>query len=80
MTRLRLPKRTRLQLLRRNALNRQTAIARVTERGKALQIGRSHPGYLIGMHWLAVAYERICAGEPTDEVMADYGWVREPKP
>lgn len=39
--------------------------------------GCSHPGYVIGMHWLASAYHRICAGEPEREVMIDYGYVKE---
>ena len=37
--------------------------------------GTSHPGYIIGEHWLITAYERICAGECEADVMADYGWV-----
>lgn len=69
----------RAMLRRRDALNRRAAILRVHERGTALRIGHSHRGYIIGMHWLSVAYERICAGEPQLEVMADYGWVPEPR-
>jgi hypothetical protein len=65
----------RAMLRRRDALNRQAAIVRIHERGRALGIGHSHRGYIIGIHWLAAAYERIVAGEPQDEVMADYGWV-----
>lgn len=41
--------------------------------------GRStkrHPGYVIGNHWLESAYERICAGEAEDDVLADYDVVR----
>ena len=68
---------SRLALQRRDALNRQAAIARIHERGTALRIGHSHRGYLIGIHWLAAAYERICAGEPEVEVMADYGYLPE---
>ena len=34
------------------------------------------PGYILGDHWLEVAYERICAGDREEEVMDDYGWVR----
>lgn len=30
-------------------------------------------------HWLWVALSRVAAGEPVDEVMRDYGWVREGK-
>ena len=29
---------------------------------------------IIGQHWLEVAYERIRAGEPEFDVMADYGY------
>lgn len=72
-------RRHRLALQRRDALNRQAAIVRIHERGTALRIGHSHRGYLIGIHWLAAAYERICAGEPEAEVMADYGYVPEAK-
>ena len=61
---------------RRDALNRQAAIARIHERGRALDIGHSHRGYIIGIHWLAAAYERICGGEPEEEVLNDFGWVR----
>ena len=43
----------------------------------ALLEGRSHPGYVVGMHWLASAYHRICGGEPEREVMIDYGYVKE---
>ena len=35
---------------------------------------KRHPGYIIGNHWLETAYDRICAGEPESEVLADYGW------
>ena len=35
------------------------------------------PGYIIGDHWLRAAYGRVSAGEKEDEVMADYGWVRQ---
>ena len=38
--------------------------------------GNSHPGYIIGVHWMAAAYGRICAGENEAEVMADYGYTR----
>ena len=31
-----------------------------------------------GQHWLEVAQERIRAGEPEVEVMADYGYSRTP--
>jgi hypothetical protein len=44
---------------------------------QALECGCHHEGYVIGMHWLAVAYERICAGEPEAEVMEDYGYTYE---
>lgn len=27
-------------------------------------------------HWLWVALCRVAAGEPVDQVMRDYGWVR----
>ena len=44
---------------------------------KQLECGCHHPGYLIGMHWLAAAYDRICVGEPENDVLADYGWKKE---
>ena len=28
-------------------------------------------------HWLSIAAERVAAGEPEDQVLADYGWMRE---
>ena len=34
--------------------------------------GKRHPGYIVGNHWLETAYDRICAGEPEDKVLADY--------
>jgi hypothetical protein len=34
------------------------------------------PWYILGDHWLEVAFERICAGDNEDDVMDDYGWVR----
>ena len=77
MSRSVLPHWARLELDRRDALNRQAAIARVHDRGTALRIGHSHRGYIVGIHWLAAAYERICAGEPEAEVMADYGYVHK---
>ena len=43
----------------------------------ALVKGVSHPQYIVGMHWLASAYHRICAGEPEREVMIDYGYLKE---
>jgi DNA-directed RNA polymerase subunit N (RpoN/RPB10) len=46
---------------------------------ECLTCGRStkrHPGYVIGNHWLESAYERICAGEAEDDVLADYGVAR----
>lgn len=45
-----------------------------------LKCGCHHPGYIIGIHWLAAAYGRICAGESEAEVMADYGYGRLPDP
>jgi hypothetical protein len=77
---IRLPRKYRLQLQRRDALNRQTAILRIHERGTALRIGHSHRGYILGIHWLAAAYERICAGEPEREVLADFGYEYTYKP
>jgi hypothetical protein len=35
-------------------------------------IGTEHPGYIVGTHWLIAAYERICAGEPEEDVLNDY--------
>lgn len=36
----------------------------------------THPGYVIGAHWLETAYSRVCAGEDEAEVLRDYGWAR----
>lgn len=49
----------------------------ILRRELALVEGQSHPGYVIGMHWLASAYHRICAGEPERDVMLDYGYIME---
>ena len=38
---------------------------------------QTHPGYVIGSHWLETAYSRICAGEAEAEVLRDIGLVRE---
>lgn len=35
-----------------------------------------HPGYIIGYHWLEVAYQRVCAGEDEKTVLEDYGYAR----
>lgn len=40
-----------------------------------LVVGDSHPGYIIGMHWMAAAYARMCAGEDEARVMRDYGYA-----
>lgn len=37
---------------------------------------KRHPGYIVGDHWLQIAYSRICAGDDEAEVMADYGYER----
>ena len=37
----------------------------------------THPGYVIGSHWLETAYSRICAGEAEANVLRDYGLIRE---
>jgi uncharacterized protein YjiS (DUF1127 family) len=37
----------------------------------------THPGYVIGNHWLETAYSRICAGEAEADVLRDIGLVRE---
>ena len=37
----------------------------------------THPGYIIGNHWLETAYSRICAGEAEANVLRDYGLMRE---
>jgi len=34
------------------------------------------PGYIIGDHWLEVAFGRICAGDSEQAVLADYGWMQ----
>jgi hypothetical protein len=31
----------------------------------------------ITMHWLRAAFDRVVAGEPENDVMADYGYRRE---
>ena len=36
----------------------------------------THPGYVIGSHWLETAYSRVCAGEAEAEVLKDCGWER----
>jgi hypothetical protein len=36
----------------------------------------THPGYIIGSHWLETAYSRICAGEAEADVLRDCGWER----
>lgn len=33
------------------------------------------PGYILGDHWLEVAFDRICAGDREEAVLEDYGWV-----
>ena len=42
----------------------------------APQPEQTHPGYVIGSHWLETAYSRICAGEAEADVLRDYGLVR----
>jgi len=41
---------------------------------------QTHPGYIIGSHWLETAYSRIAAGESEAEVLAevlgDRGWLQ----
>lgn len=32
----------------------------------------THPGYIIGSHWLETAYSRVCAGEAEADVLRDY--------
>lgn len=44
-------------------------------RAQAIECGTHHPDYIIGIHWLAAAYGRICAGEDEKAVMADYGYA-----
>jgi hypothetical protein len=43
----------------------------------------THPGYIIGSHWLETAYSRIAAGEAEAEVLTEVlgarGWVK-PEP
>jgi len=36
----------------------------------------THPGYIIGSHWLETAYSRVCAGEAEADVLRDCGWER----
>lgn len=33
------------------------------------------PGYILGDHWLEVAFDRICAGDGEAAVLRDYGWI-----
>lgn len=47
------------------------------ERAMSLRDGDKHPAYVVGQHWLSAAYERICAGESEQQVLADYGWRRD---
>lgn len=42
----------------------------------APQPEQTHPGYIIGSHWLETAYSRVCAGEAEADVLRDYGLVR----
>lgn len=66
------------QRTRRVAKAKQSPISSarqaIRERGQRLKVGHDHPGYIIGIHWLSVAYERICAGESEVSVMRDYGY------
>jgi hypothetical protein len=45
------------------------------KRGRVLRAGTAHADYIVGQHWLSVAYGRIVAGEPELEVLADYGYA-----
>ena len=36
----------------------------------------THPGCIIGSHWLETAYSRVCAGEAEADVLRDCGWER----
>jgi hypothetical protein len=42
----------------------------------------THPGYVIGSHWLETAYSRIAAGEAEADVLVEVlgarGWVQPP--
>lgn len=40
-------------------------------------VGKLHEGKITA-HWLWVAVERVAAGEPVHEVMADYGYTYQP--
>ena len=42
----------------------------------AAQPEPTHPGYILGDHWLETAYSRICAGEAEADVLRDCGWER----
>lgn len=44
---------------------------RIVEVVRKLHAGKVTP------HWLWVALCRVAAGEPVDQVMRDYGWVKE---
>lgn len=47
------------------------------EKARSLRDGDEHPAYVVGQHWLSLAYERICAGESEEQVLADNGWRRD---
>lgn len=71
---MKIPKKVRAELDKRNAKNRTEAHKAIALRGARLRLGHTHPGYIVGVHWLSVAYERICAGESEIAVMLDYGY------
>lgn len=56
----------------------------LTEGAQELQVklleaaitGTKKPSGKITMHWLVAAYDRVCAGESADAVLADYGFIR----
>lgn len=76
---MKLSKDLRKKLATRDRVERNKARAAIAERGKRLKTGRTHPGYIIGVHWLSVAYERICAGESETKVLRDYGYEYIPR-
>lgn len=46
------------------------------EKIREQQWRHGRPPGKITLHWLRAAFDRVAAGEPEQEVMADYGYVR----
>ena len=52
----------------------KSCIAVIRARGEE---PKRHPGYIVGDHWLQLAYSHVCAGDDEAEVMANFGYKRE---